>query len=101
MSDEGVELRVHGVHATPPEAMLNIDRVRQVAGDQLGRFFRPAARWGNCLPARAQILEVYNWGKLTSGSFMTGLWLVLAPFGLINAAQFMRARPKAGIARAA
>ncbi|GAA1866716.1 membrane protein [Pseudonocardia ailaonensis] len=97
-----VELRVHGVHATPPESMLNIDRVQQVAGDQLGRFFRPADRRGAVLPAGdGQILEGYHWGRLTSGSGAQGLWLLLAPFGLVNAAQFMLPRPHDRIGRAA
>lgn len=44
-----VELRVHGVSGTPPEEMLDIDRVRQVAGDELGRVFERADREGGPL----------------------------------------------------
>jgi hypothetical protein len=41
-----VEVRVHGVSGTPPEEMLDIDRVQQVAGDEFGRVFRRADREG-------------------------------------------------------
>jgi hypothetical protein len=85
-----VELRVHGVSGTPPEEMLDIDRVHQVAGDEFGRFFRRADRSGDELhEPGSRILEAYHWGRLTSGSLVQGLWLLLAPFGLVNAAQFM------------
>ena len=43
-SDEAggwVELRVHGVSGTPPEELLGVPHVRQVAGDDYSRFFRP------------------------------------------------------------
>ena len=36
-----VELRIHGVSGTPPENMLESAHVKQVAGDEWGRFFRP------------------------------------------------------------
>ena len=36
-----VELRVHGVSGTPPEDILDVDRVRQVAGDEFGRHLHP------------------------------------------------------------
>ena len=39
-------------------------------------------------------LEAYHWGRLTSGSTLQGLWLLLAPFGLVNAAQFMLEPPE-------
>ncbi len=89
-----VELRVHGVRATDPEDMLDIDRVTQVAGDELGRVFRRAGRDG--LPIGepdGHVVEAYHWGKLTSGSFAQALWLLLAPFGLVNAAQFTLPAP--------
>src|SRR5215218_5836957 len=37
-----IELRVHGVSGTPPEQMLDEPFPRQVAGDDVGRFFRRA-----------------------------------------------------------
>lgn len=89
-----VELRVHGVRATAPEDMLDVDRVVQVSGDELGRVFRRAGRRGEPLPEPdGHVVEAYHWGKLTSGSFAQALWLLLAPFGLVNAAQFTLPRP--------
>jgi len=38
-------------------------------------------------------LEGYHWGKYTSGSWVKGLWLILLPFGLVNAAAFMVPSP--------
>jgi hypothetical protein len=47
-----VELRVHGVHGTPPEVMLGDPEPLRVAGDDMARFFRrrrasgdTAVRW--------------------------------------------------------
>lgn len=94
MAEAWVELRVHGVSGTPPESMLDIDRVTQTAGDEFGRIFRRADRSGTILPEDgAPCTEAYHWGRLTSGSSIQGLWLLLAPFGLVNAAQFTLARP--------
>ncbi|HEX3929121.1 MAG TPA: hypothetical protein VHW64_00340 [Nocardioides sp.] len=94
-----VELRIHGVSGTPPEVMLESAHVKQVAGDEWGRFFRPTDGLGHehqdtgrDVPA-GRVLEGYHWGKYTSSSWVKGLWLVLVPFGLVNAAAFMVARP--------
>lgn len=85
-----VELRVHGVSGTPPVDMLDHPLVEQVAGDTDGRFFRPVDSAGRPLPAGdGHVLEGYHWGPLTSGSWRNALWLVLIPFGLVNAAYFM------------
>jgi hypothetical protein len=95
-----VELRVHGVSGTPPQSMLDIDRVVQVGGDELGRTFRRADRLGGELPIEdGHIVEAYHWGALTSGSRTQGLWLLLAPFGLVNVAQFTLQRPTSRLAR--
>lgn len=88
-----VELRVHGVSGTPPQDMLRSAHVVQVAGDELSAFYRPADSLGRELPADGHVLEAYHWGKFTSGSWQQGLWLVLLPFGMVNAAQFMLPRP--------
>jgi len=85
-----VELRVHGVSGTPPVDMLDRPLVKQVAGDDDGRFFRPVDAAGNEVRAAdGHILEGYHWGPLTSGTWRQALWLVLIPFGLVNAAFFM------------
>ena len=95
-----VELRIHGVSGTPPESMLRtvIDDelaaadVEQVAGDTLTGFYRVKA--ATHAPDPDHVLEAYNWGQLTSGTWRKSLWLLLVPFGLLNAAHFML--PKAG-----
>lgn len=89
-----VELRIHGVSGTPPEAMLGAARVCQVSGDEFGRFFRPCDGYDvPQRPAPQHILEGYHWGKFTSGSWRQGLWLAILPFGFVNAAQFMLPKP--------
>ena len=102
MAESWVELRVHGVSGTPPESMLDFDRVEQVAGDEFGRFFRRTDETGDELPGHdGQIVEAYHWGKFTSGSWTKALWLLLAPFGIVNAAQFTLEPPTSGVAKLA
>ncbi|MGA8986978.1 hypothetical protein [Aeromicrobium sp.] len=89
-----VELRVHGVSGTPPEDLLDHPHVVQVDGGGASRFFRPIDAGGHELPGPdGQVLEAYHWGRYTSGSSLQALWLLLVPFGLINAAQFMLPAP--------
>jgi len=86
---EWVELRVHGVSGTPPESLLLSTFVKQVGGDTRGRFFRPADSLGNERQQQdGRILEAYHWGRFTSGSWTQALWLLIIPFGLVNAAAF-------------
>ncbi|HEY3530246.1 MAG TPA: hypothetical protein VGK78_13960 [Nocardioides sp.] len=92
-----IELRIHGVSGTPPEVMLESAHVRQVAGDSWGRFFRPDDGVGREVQTDPRrILEGYHWGRYTSGSWLEGLWLILIPFGLVNAAAFMVPHPGPG-----
>lgn len=89
-----VELRIHGVSGTPPETMLSSAHVGQVAGEAFGRVFRPTSAVGEPVrPAPNHLLEGYHWGQFTSGSWRQGLWLLVIPFGLVNAAQFTLPRP--------
>ena len=95
-----VELRIHGVSGTPPEDMLGSANVRQVGGDEFSRFFRPCdAQQNETRPSPDHILEGYHWGKFTSGSWRQGLWLVILPFGFVNAAQFMLPAPTSKLAK--
>ncbi|HSS67955.1 MAG TPA: hypothetical protein VLK34_05345 [Nocardioidaceae bacterium] len=76
---------------TPPEEMLQVPTVVQVAGDDKRRIFRRADALRREVPPDddGRVLEGYHWGNLTSGSWRQSLWLLLIPFGMINAAQFM------------
>jgi hypothetical protein len=85
-----VELRIHGVSGTPAEEMLDCRFVTQVAGDVETRFFRRAGADGKPITEDpVHVVEGYHWGQLTSGSWTKALWLILVPFGIINAAHFM------------
>ncbi len=99
LSPVALELRVHGVHGTPPASMLGVDRsdVEQVAGDGLTGFYR--SRSGNLpyrVPKAGLAVEVYSWGTLTSGTrglfgwVLRALWLLLLPFALVNMAYWAR-----------
>ncbi|KQS63606.1 hypothetical protein [Modestobacter sp. Leaf380] len=92
MTGGTVELRVHGVSGSPPESVLGVPAVVQVAGDSLGRFFRPA-------DAVDGGLEGYHWGLFTSGSWRQGLWFLLLPFGLVNLAAQALPAGRSGPAR--
>ncbi len=93
--DPWVELRVHGVSGTPPESILLSAFVTQVAGNDRGRFFRPADSLGRERPPiDGRTLEAYHWGRFTSGSWTQALWLLIIPFGIVNAAQFTLPRPR-------
>src|SRR5687768_15164232 len=71
-----VELRVHGVMGTPPEALVSAAAAVDVAGDGVGRIVQPADRLlrpapGPMLRAEGQSIprtvEGYSWGGMTSG----------------------------------
>ncbi|MFL6225378.1 MAG: hypothetical protein ACJ75K_21810 [Actinomycetes bacterium] len=91
MVEGPIELRVHGVSGTPPEAMLDHPHVRRCAGDDEAGFYR--RRYPDGLtPPGADRLEAYSWGGLTSGSSLRVLWLLLLPFTLVNVSHFMQPR---------
>jgi hypothetical protein len=84
-----IELRVHGVHGTPPSAMLGEQYPRQFAGDDVARFFRrkePVLTLGK--EPRSRVVEAFHWGRFTAGSPSRALWLVLIPFSLVNLARY-------------
>jgi hypothetical protein len=95
-----IEIRIHGVSGTPPAELLDRAEVRQVAGDRIAGFYRPAvpglqrdhpsvAGPGTDRAGDGPWLEGYSWGGWTSGARSRALWLALAPFALINVAPRM------------
>ena len=101
------ELRVHGVSGTPPEAVLGPDPLegRSTSAQRCwsrGRSatYRRRDGAGNWVRDRPdQVLEAFHWGEHTSGSRGQALWLLLLPFGMANAAQFMLPRAVTLLAR--
>lgn len=85
--DEVVELRVHGVHGTPPSVMLGDPFPTQVAGDRDARFYR--RREEQPCTEDGVTVEAFWWSRLTSGSPIQALWLLFLPFALVNLARFM------------
>jgi len=81
-----VELRIHGVAATPPEAMLRHPVVVRVAGDKRSGFYRRTLATPDGPDRVDQSLEAYSWSGLTSGGVSRVLWLLLLPFALVNTA---------------
>lgn len=95
MSDRIIELRVHGVSGTPPESLPDDPHPHQVAGDDVARFFRRSEPIGTQSGARTRDVEAFHWGRLTAGSPSRALWLLLAPFAIVNLARFTLLLPKA------
>ena len=97
MAESGtvVELRVHGVSGTPPEALLScpVEFLELQAGDKSAGFYRrqpwiDAASGGGRSTWR-RVTEAYSWGGLTSGPASRALWLLFLPFIFINLAHWM------------
>ena len=90
-----VELRVHGVSGTPPEALLSCptEFLEEVAGDKSAGFYRrqPWIEDATSGPPGAwrKVLEAYSWGGLTSGPASRAVWLLFLPFIFINLAHWM------------
>ncbi|MCG5468272.1 hypothetical protein LADH09A_002132 [Micromonospora sp. LAH09] len=90
MSDDVVELRVHGAASASADQVLDVPQVEQVAGDRSGGFYRPR-RDCSCDRADRVTLEAYRWADLPSGTVVRTLSLVfLLPFMLANLAIWMR-----------
>ncbi|MEU8327727.1 hypothetical protein [Micromonospora sp. NPDC048839] len=90
MSDDVVELRVHGAATASADQVLDVSQVEQVAGDRRGGFYRPR-RHCSCSSGQRVTLEAYRWADLPSGTVVRTLSLVfLLPFMLANVAIWMR-----------
>ena len=100
MADSGtvVELRVHGVSGTPPEALLScpVEFLELQAGDKSAGFYRRQPWIDDAQKAVAEgrstwrrVTEAYSWGGLTSGPASRAVWLLFLPFIFINLAHWM------------
>ncbi|MGW2788777.1 hypothetical protein ACWC9H_02510 [Streptomyces sp. NPDC001251] len=89
-----LELLVHGVGGTTPEAMLGDPRTVRVTGDDTAAIHRCAGDVdAEAHPERYRdrpVPEAYVWCNLTSGNSARALWLLLLPFTVINLAHWMR-----------
>ena len=90
------EVRVHGVSGTPPREMLYTDPVPRLDGDQFARIFRKrpstSSRHSSGRPYNT---EAFHWGSLTTGHWLTSVWILLAPFAFANMAGWMAVRRSA------
>jgi hypothetical protein len=97
--DSVIQLRVHGVSGTPPEAMLHYppELIDQVSGDSAAGTHRRRDNSATDAPTDpGRNVEAYSWGALTSGKASRGLWLLFLPFILINLAHWMVPPAKVG-----
>lgn len=95
-----VELRIHGVSGTPPAQMLEHVDVVRVAGDRQSGFYRRSLATRDAPDEVDAGLEAYSWSGLTSGGATRVLWLLLAPFALVNTAVWARPPGERGSAPA-
>lgn len=81
---------------TPPRQMLRTDPVTLDPKDSHIRVYRrpPSDRTSD--PAGGTYdfdALAYHWGSLTTGHWLTALWILLAPFAFANVAGWMNGRP--------
>lgn len=108
-----LEVRIHGVLNSPPRDMLLLedDGIRRVNGDALGAFYTTAPEKApgpvDGRPETDDLArvrrEAYSWGAMPRsagggfsviGTFFVQLgWLLVAPYGLVNMAYWMRDVP--------
>ena len=88
-----VELRIHGVGGSTPEALLGERHPDDVVELQRGH------RTGLWARRRDPSVRGYVWGGLTSGAKLQPLWIVLLPFTLVNMAGWMHPPPDGTPAR--
>lgn len=87
--DGAVELRIHGVSGTPPEALIK-QAPTLVAGTPVAGFYRHDPTDVPLNSSSPGVREGYAWGGLTSGTRITSaLRLLLLPFSLVNVAGWM------------
>jgi hypothetical protein len=87
---KGIDLLIHGVSGTRPEAMLDVQDVVRVAGNRLSGFYRRNPEILHVQDAASRRpIEAFSWGGFTSGAASRALWLLLLPFGLVSAASWM------------
>ena len=90
------EVRVHGVSGTPPREMLYTDPVPRLDGDQFARIFRKRPSTDSRhRSGRPYNTEAFHWGSLTTGHWLTSVWILLAPFAFANVAGWMAVRRSA------
>ena len=84
------ELRVHGVSGTPPREMLHTDPVVRADSKGPARIYQERPSHSHLHPSgRPYQTEAFHWGSLTTGHWLTSLWILLAPFAFANVAGWM------------
>ncbi|MDX3097645.1 hypothetical protein PV703_02520 [Streptomyces sp. ME01-24h] len=93
-SELSLELLVHGVGGTTPQAMLKDSRITRVCGDDTAGIYRRAddtdAEHRPRREGESPVADAYSWCNLTSGDGSRALWLLLLPFMVANLAHWMR-----------